>query len=72
MTLNEARLRVKKYEEKLAEIGKDLGEAAGVNSDWHDNFSYDEAVRKFELNQILLDDAKKVLNDLLKNENNKT
>ena len=70
MTIDEAKLRVKKYEEKVAKAGNDLGDTAGVNCDWHDNFAYDEAVRAFELYQILLEDAKKVLKELLKTERN--
>lgn len=35
--------------EAVAVAGKAVGEAAGPNCDWHDNFEYDDAKRRLEM-----------------------
>jgi transcription elongation factor GreA len=44
-------LKVKKseLEQRLLEAGQAAGEAAGINSDWHDNPAYDEAIEAMRL-----------------------
>lgn len=44
-------LKAKKsdLEQRLLEAGQAAGEAAGINSDWHDNPAYDEAIESMRL-----------------------
>lgn len=48
------RLDIKLQEEKVRSIGCEVGEEAGTNCDWHDNFGYEEAKRKLETESGLL------------------
>lgn len=41
--------QIKVQEEKVKSIGKEAGEAAGINCDWHDNFGYEDAKRRLEM-----------------------
>lgn len=43
---------------------KAIGEAAGTNSDWHDNAGYDYACAQFELYQSLVSQLKQELRAL--------
>jgi transcription elongation GreA/GreB family factor len=48
--------RVANQEEKVRELGEAVGEAAGPNCDWHDNFEFEEARRRLELESRILRD----------------
>ncbi len=50
-TENRLRLEVIEMEQHISEVGKQMGEAAGINHDWHDNAAYDQAVRDYQLLQ---------------------
>jgi transcription elongation GreA/GreB family factor len=41
-------------EEKVRSIGKEAGEEAGPSCDWHDNFGYEDAKRRLELESAAL------------------
>lgn len=41
--------QIKVQEEKVKAIGREAGEAAGINCDWHDNFGYEDAKRRLEM-----------------------
>jgi len=44
------RLRqIKAQEQKVKAIGQEAGDAAGANCDWHDNFAYEDAKRRLEM-----------------------
>jgi len=45
-------------EEKVTMLGKDIGEEAGKNCDWHDNFGYEEAKRKLDIENECLQNLK--------------
>src|ERR1043166_3503717 len=36
-------------QQRVKMIGKESGEAAGINCDWHDNFAYEDAKRRLEM-----------------------
>lgn len=36
-------------QEEFKDAWKAIGEAAGINCDWHDNFAFDDAQRSFEV-----------------------
>jgi transcription elongation GreA/GreB family factor len=46
--------RIKAQEEKVKSIGKEAGEAAGISCDWHDNFAYEDAKRRLEMESMAL------------------
>jgi transcription elongation factor GreA len=46
--------RIKAQEEKIKAIGKEAGEAAGIACDWHDNFAYEDAKRRLEMESMAL------------------
>lgn len=41
--------QIKIQEEKVKAIGREAGEAAGINCDWHDNFGYEDAKRRLDM-----------------------
>ena len=41
--------QIETQQEKVKAIGQETGEAAGMNCDWHDNFGYEDAKRRFEM-----------------------
>lgn len=43
-----------RLEAEHLKAGKRIGEAAGPESDWHDNAAYDEALRQYDLKNSLL------------------
>jgi transcription elongation GreA/GreB family factor len=46
----EVRLRqIKAQEQRVRDIGKEAGDAAGASCDWHDNFGYEDAKRRLEM-----------------------
>src|SRR5438309_913648 len=46
--------KIKTQEEKIKSIGKEAGEAAGISCDWHDNFAYEDAKRRLEMEATAL------------------
>src|SRR5437660_284100 len=36
-------------QQRVKVIGKEMGEAAGISCDWHDNFAYEDAKRRLEM-----------------------
>lgn len=40
---------IQRQERRLRETGSEVGEEAGINCDWHDNFGYEDAKRRLEL-----------------------
>lgn len=46
---------------EIADSGKNVGEAAGENCDWHDNFAFDDAMRKLEMVSIRAVDLQRSL-----------
>jgi transcription elongation GreA/GreB family factor len=40
---------IQSLEEKIRSVGREAGEAAGINCDWHDNFGYEDAKRRLEM-----------------------
>ncbi|MDD5773105.1 MAG: GreA/GreB family elongation factor [bacterium] len=53
--------KIKKQEEKVKNIGKEMGDAAGISCDWHDNFSYEDAKRRLEMESTILKKLKSLL-----------
>ncbi len=56
------------YEKKLSELairaresGTAVGEAAGDNCDWHDNFDYEQATRDFEMDSRRVGELREAL-----------
>jgi transcription elongation GreA/GreB family factor len=56
--LEQKRQQIKKQETKVAKIGKEVGEEAGVSCDWHDNFGYEDAMRRLSLESKILHDLR--------------
>ena len=48
--------KIAQQEVKTRNVGKQAGEEAGDNCDWHDNFGYEEAKRNLELESKRLQD----------------
>jgi transcription elongation GreA/GreB family factor len=48
------RQQIKAQQEKVRAIGKEAGEEAGMNCDWHDNFGYEDAKRRLEMESGIL------------------
>src|SRR5947199_2849109 len=46
--------QLKAQEAKVRDIGKEAGEEAGMNCDWHDNFGYEDAKRRLEMESTTL------------------
>ena len=46
--------KIKAHEEKVRAIGRETGEEAGISCDWHDNFGYEDAKRRLELESTTL------------------
>jgi transcription elongation GreA/GreB family factor len=46
--------KIKAQEAKVRAIGKEAGDEAGLNCDWHDNFGYEDAKRRLEMESALL------------------
>lgn len=55
---------IKAQEEKVKAIGKEAGEEAGMNCDWHDNFGYEDAKRRLEMESTTLRKLKEELSGL--------
>jgi transcription elongation factor GreA len=49
--------------ERVRQIGKEIGEAAGSNCDWHDNFAYEDARRRLDMETTSLARMKEELSD---------
>jgi transcription elongation GreA/GreB family factor len=62
--LESARLRIAAQEAKVKALGKLAGEEAGMNCDWHDNFGYEDAKRRLELESTILRCQKEELTDI--------
>lgn len=45
---------IKAQEQKVKAIGKEAGEEAGISCDWHDNFGYEDAKRRLEMESVTL------------------
>jgi transcription elongation factor GreA len=41
-------------EAKVRAIGKEAGEEAGISCDWHDNFGYEDATRRLQMESEIL------------------
>jgi transcription elongation factor GreA len=54
--------QVKAQEAKVREIGKEAGDEAGLNCDWHDNFGYEDAKRRLEMEATMLGQLREDLN----------
>jgi transcription elongation factor GreA len=54
--------QVAAQEQKVREVGKEAGAEAGVNCDWHDNFGYEDAKRRLEMESTLLAQMREDLN----------
>jgi len=54
---------IKLQEEKVKKIGCEVGEEAGANCDWHDNFGYEDSKRKLELESEILRNLNKDIED---------
>lgn len=51
----ELKLRqIKIQEEVVRATGREVGQEAGINCDWHDNFGYEDAKRRLELESSIL------------------
>jgi transcription elongation factor GreA len=50
-------------EAKVKALGKLAGEEAGMNCDWHDNFGYEDAKRRLELESTILGQLREELAD---------
>lgn len=48
------RLQISRQEEKVRLTGSEVGEAAGPSCDWHDNFGYEDAKRRLEMESQIL------------------
>jgi transcription elongation GreA/GreB family factor len=46
--------QIKEQERKVRAVGKEVGEEAGINCDWHDNFGYEDSKRRLELESQIL------------------
>ncbi|OGD78690.1 hypothetical protein A2368_02140 [Candidatus Collierbacteria bacterium RIFOXYB1_FULL_49_13] len=56
--INKIRESLRVAEAEMKRWNKAIGEAAGTNSDWHDNAGYDYACAQFELYQSLVSQLK--------------
>jgi transcription elongation factor GreA len=54
---------IQRQAEKIRQIGKELGEAAGANCDWHDNFAYEDARRRLDMETASLVRMKEDMSD---------
>lgn len=51
----EVKLRqIRSQEAKVKATGREAGDEAGLNCDWHDNFGYEDAKRRLEMESTLL------------------
>ena len=57
------RKRIEIQKQKVNDIGKEAGEEAGIACDWHDNFGYEDAKRRLELESRILNDLMTVISD---------
>lgn len=48
-SLAEFQKKIAKQQGIVKNVGKEVGEEAGINCDWHDNFGFEEARRRLEL-----------------------
>jgi transcription elongation GreA/GreB family factor len=48
------RKQIKAQQEKVRAIGKETGQEAGASCDWHDNFGYEDAKRRLEMESEIL------------------
>ena len=46
--------QIKAQEKKVQETGSEAGKEAGANCDWHDNFGYEDAKRRLEMESTTL------------------
>jgi transcription elongation GreA/GreB family factor len=46
--------QIKFQEEKVKSVGREAGEEAGISCDWHDNFGYEDAKRRLEMESGVL------------------
>lgn len=53
--------KLKDSGKKVANSGKAVGEAAGDNCDWHDNFAYEDSMRTLERDSVMAADLRKSL-----------
>ena len=51
----------KKLKEKVRSAGSEVGEAAGINCDWHDNAGYDEAKKNLEISSRRLQEIREAI-----------
>jgi predicted S18 family serine protease len=64
--IEKAKKRLVELEAEMKRWQLAIGEAAGSNSDWHDNAAYDYANAQFELYQALVSEAKNEVKELEK------
>ena len=56
---------LQRREEKLSNIGKDIGEATSSGHEtWHDNAQYDIAINEFKIHNRLLEEAYRDIKDV--------
>ena len=48
------RKQIKAQQDKVRAIGKEAGQEAGASCDWHDNFGYEDAKRRLEMESEIL------------------
>lgn len=54
--------KIQKQQNAVKEIGKEMGAEAGISCDWHDNFGYEDARRRLELESRRLKEMSDILN----------
>ena len=47
--------RIARQQGRIREAGREAGEEAGISHDWHDNFGYEDAKRRLELESETLE-----------------
>ncbi len=57
------RARIEQQKQKVQKIGKEAGDEAGIACDWHDNFGYEDAKRRLELESRILNDLQKEISE---------
>jgi transcription elongation factor GreA len=55
--------RLVKAEEEAKTLNKEVGDAAGPSSDWHDNFEYEDAKRRLEQKEKEIQVLKTTISD---------
>lgn len=48
------RRQINEQQKKVRAVGRQVGDEAGINCDWHDNFGYEDSKRRLEMESQIL------------------